>query len=111
MCLPGLRICHKESLLEGPSLAPFCKYYKHQNISVKCESIPATVLHQHPVPIHSAAKTSAAALKEVEAVVLDVEGHQVTAKHALEDFVSPREDSHYVPGRERDVEEESHPDT
>ena len=69
------------------------------------------MLHQHSVPIHSAAKTSAAALKEVEAVVLDVEGHQVTAKHALEDFVSPWEDPHYVPGRERDVEEESHPDT
>ena len=61
------------------------------------------MLHQHPAPVHPAAKTSAAALEEVEAVVLDVERHQVAAKHPLKDFVPPWKDPHDVPGREGDV--------
>lgn len=64
---------------------------------------------QHPAPIHPASKTSATAFKEVEAVVLDVERNQVTAKHPLKDFVPPRKDPHDVPRRERYMEEEPHP--
>ena len=50
---------------------------------------PATVLHQHPAPIHPASKTSAAALEEVEAVVLDVEANQVAAQDTLPDSNQP----------------------
>ena len=69
------------------------------------------MLDQHPTPIYPAPKTSAAAFEEVEAVVLDVECNQVTAKHSLKDFVPPRKDPHNVPGRKGNVEEEAHPHT
>ena len=69
----GLQTDHKESRSAKPSLALFCKY-DEQNLKFR-RSIPATVLHQHPAPIHPAAKTSAATLKEVEAVVLNVESN------------------------------------
>ena len=71
---------------------------------------PAAVLDQHFVPVDPAAQTPLAAVQEVDTVVLRVEANHVTAQHALQYFVRPGEDPHDVPGGERDVEEETHPD-
>jgi hypothetical protein len=68
------------------------------------------LLGRASLTLHTAPDPPAAALEEVDAVVLDVESHKVTAEHALEDVVAPGEDAHDVPGGEGDVQEESHPD-
>ena len=68
---------------------------------------PAAVLHQHGQPVHPAAQTAAAAVDEVDAIVLDMETDQVTAEDALEDEVVPGEDPDDVPGGERNVQEEA----
>ena len=41
------------------------------------------MLNQHLVPVYSASKTPLAAVKEVDAVVLNVEPDHVAAKHTL----------------------------
>ena len=68
------------------------------------------MLYQHFAPVDSAAKTSLTTVQEVDAVVLSVETNHVTPQHTLKHLVRPGKDPHDVPGREGDVEEETHPD-
>ncbi len=68
---------------------------------------PAAVLHQQAGPVHPAAQAALAAVYEVDAVVLDVIGDEVTAEDALEEGVAPGEYFHHVPGGKGDVEEEA----
>jgi hypothetical protein len=65
------------------------------------------MLYQQAGPVHPAPQTALTAVDEVDAVVLNVKAHEVTAEDALEDDVAPGEDLDHVPGGEGDVEEEA----
>ena len=65
------------------------------------------MIHQHLTLVHPAAQTTTTTVDEVDAVVLDLEAHQVTPKDTLENEVMPWKYLDQVPGREWNMKEES----
>lgn len=65
------------------------------------------VLDQQIFTIHPAAEAPLATVDEVQAVILDMETDHVATEHTLKYLVGPWEKSKYVPGWERNVQEEA----
>ena len=88
----------------GHVLKPFKRNADGQISDTNCST---SMFSQKCLAINAATKAALAAVDEIQAVVLDVETHEVAAKDALEDHVKPGEDLDNVPWREWNVQEEA----
>lgn len=64
------------------------------------------MFNEKVLAVDTTAEIALAAVNKVQAVVANVEANHVATKHALKDFVGPREQAENVPGWEGDVQEE-----